>query len=223
MSLDNPNLFVFFHIANLKYAKWVFREVYRELESSGLSTAATEIHLSVVGKSGFRFPEASNIFVHNSADLVRGEFTTLDLLSKKSLENPEGYYLYLHTKGISRFWNKPIRDWRRYMTYFCVNEYLQTIKHLKDFDACGVDLSPIPKPHFSGNFWWSTGRYLNSLPTISSISNPDAEYIHSLRHNAEFWIGMGGGRMYSLHDSGINVYQRHIHRFPRRNYALRTE
>jgi len=220
MSLEEPDIFIFFHIANLKYARRVFQEIYREVESSGLSTASKEIHFSIVGRSRFRLPEGTNIVVHNSADLIRGEFTTLDLLRNRALENPDGYYLYIHTKGISRFWNRAIRDWRRYMTYFCVTQYSQAIRHLEDSDACGVDLSPVPKPHFSGNFWWAKGEYLISLPSISSISSPDSEFVHSLRHNAEFWIGMGGGKMYSLHDSGINVYQRHIHRFPRRNYAL---
>jgi len=219
MSLNRHEMIVFFHVANLKYSRWVFREIYRELDKSGLLRDATEVHLSLVGKSGFRFPEKDNFILHHSTDLAYGEFATLEILHQRAQNFPSANYLYIHTKGISKFWNKAIRDWRKYMTFFCVNEYRNAVKILGDYDACGVDLSPIPKTHFSGNFWWARGEYLKCLPSIASISKPGAEFTHSLRHNAEFWIGMGGGRLHSLHESGINVYQRHIHRFPRSKFA----
>ena len=219
----NPSRTVcFFHVANLKYSRWVFREIYRELEKSGLLRDATEIHLSLVGRSGFRFPKRDNFILHHNPDLAYGEFATLEILSKKVQDNPDANYLYIHTKGISKFWNRSIRDWRKYMTFFCVNEYRDAVKILDSSDACGVDLSLIPKPHFSGNFWWARGEYIKSLPSIESISTPGAEFTHSLRHNAEFWIGMGGGRLHSLYDSGINVYQRHLHRFPRSKFTSRN-
>ena len=219
MSQEIPKIFVYFHIANARYSRWIFREVYRQLKQSGLAESATEIHFSVVGKSGFLLPKADNYIQHFNEDLKHGEFVTLKLLSIKAQDYPSARFLYIHTKGVSKFWNRAIRDWRKYMTHFCVDRYEHAVKILDNFDACGVDLSDVPKLHFSGNFWWARGHYLNSLPSIEAISSQNAEYVHSLRHNAEFWIGMGGGSLHSLHNSGINVYQRHLHRFPRSRYS----
>lgn len=219
MSHSHRELFVFFHIANLRYARWIFRDIYRELNDSGLLSDATEIHMSLVGEANFKLPKKDNIIHHHSPDLAYGEFVTLEILSRKAKKFPNACYLYIHTKGISKFWNRAIRDWRKYMTFFCINEYREAIRILNEFDACGVDLSLTPRPHFSGNFWWARGEYLNSLPSIESISKSGAKFTHSLRHNAEFWIGMGDGRLHSLHNSGINVYQRHLHRFPRTRFT----
>lgn len=218
MSNEIPKIFVYFHIANVRYSRWIFREVFSQLCRSGLTQSAAEIHFSVVGNDGFSLPKADNFVEHFNRNLEHGEFVTLNLLSMKARDYPSASFLYIHTKGVSKFWNRAIRDWRRYMTHFCVNEYEHAVKLLDIFDACGVDLSVLPKLHFSGNFWWARGHYLNSLPSIEAISSPNAEHVHSLRHNAEFWIGMGGGSLHSLNDSEINVYQRHLHRFPRSRY-----
>jgi hypothetical protein len=90
-------------------------------------------------------------------------------------------------------------------------------QYLNEYDACGVDLVDTPQIHFSGNFWWSNSEYIKTLPTIHDLKYK-IKPVLSVRHNCEFWIGMGGGRLKSLWDSNINVYERHLHRYSNSEY-----
>ena len=49
---------------------------------------------------------------------------------------------------------------------------------------------PDTKPgwHFSGNFWWATGRYLQTLN----------QSIGEQYHDAELWVGSGSPSYFSL-------------------------
>jgi hypothetical protein len=40
----------------------------------------------------------------------------------------------------------------------------------------------------------------------------------SHRHLAEFWIGANNPKVKCLHQSGINVYERHLHRYHESKY-----
>mgnify|MGYP000533312832 FL=1 len=56
------------------------------------------------------------------------------------------------------------------------------------------------------------------LPTIDEIKFPKIPPILSIRHNCEFWIVMGNGKLKSLWNSYINVYERHLHRYDTMEY-----
>ena len=100
------------------------------------------------------------------------------------------------------------------MLYFNLKNISNIKKLLIKNDTCGVDLVNDPTTHYSGNFWWSTAEHINSLP-----SPKDIEVVISERHKCEFWIcSKNGGKYSSLHDSGINVYQRHLNRYPKEKY-----
>lgn len=74
----------------------------------------------------------------------------------------EANILYVHTKGASyRLVYDHIEDWRHLMTYFLIERYRDCLDSLSTlrYDAVGVNYSPVPTRHFSGNFWWTTGSY----------------------------------------------------------------
>jgi len=205
----------------MRYGHSIFREIARHIERSKLNLAASEIHISVVGTKKMKISLPGNVYLHENSDLKTGEFITLQLLEAHAFLTPHGKFLYIHTKGITKYWNRSIRDWRKYMTYFVVDNYAKCSEVLESNDACGVDLVNEPARHFSGNFWWARGDYINSLPRITEISAEDADAILSLRHNAEFWIGMGDGKLVSLWNSGIDVYKRHLCRYLPSNYKVK--
>lgn len=219
--IQNSPLFVYFHVASMRYGHSIFKEIARHIVSSKLNLEASEIHISVVGTKKMKISLPGNVYLHENSDLKRGEFITLQLLESQAILTPQGKFLYIHTKGITKYWNRSIRDWRKYMTYFLVDNYAKCSEVLDSNDACGVDLVSEPARHFSGNFWWARGDYINSLPRIKEISAEDADAILSLRHNAEFWIGMGDGKLVSLWNSGIDVYKRHLIRYKSSNYKAR--
>ena len=217
---DSAPIIIYCHVAAMRYGQWIFNELYAAIDSSGLLGSVTEFHISVVGVKDIFVQAADNIIIHRNNDLVKGEFVTLALLQKRAIETPEARFLYIHTKGVTSFFNLAVRDWRRYMTFFVVGQHRRCLDALSRSEACGVDLVKEPAFHFSGNFWWARGNYINKLPAISAISDPLAPAILSTRHNAEFWIGMGQGSLKSMWDSGINVYTRHRTRYSKAKYII---
>jgi hypothetical protein len=76
----------------------------------------------------------------------------------------EGYYLYLHSKGVTKTWSEPIRDWRRCMEYFLIQKADKCLEKLKEgYDTVGIMKLNNYGPCFAGNFWWATGKYLKKL------------------------------------------------------------
>jgi hypothetical protein len=175
----------------------------------------------------------SIVFVHGSSDTARFEIPTLQVvhyfsrlslaLRGGSMEDTGSYQvLYLHTKGVSANSEiEPVRDWRKYMSYFVVNQFRKCIALLSTglYDVMGVDLIatysyPWQEPgetnlHFSGNFWWASVDYIAGLPTLSVNRN--------LKYDGEFWVSSGRtARLLSLHNSGVNHYARS---YPLSEYA----
>ena len=81
--------------------------------------------------------------------------------------------LYFHTKGvfndyvdpkkddISDLKIKTIRDWRKYMEYFCIDKWQENLNKLDEFDMVG---STCNSNWWWGNFWWATSKYLRTRP-----------------------------------------------------------
>jgi hypothetical protein len=160
-----------------------------------------------------------NIKTSQISDINIGEFYTLkqiEMHCKSTITNDK--ILYIHTKGVTSNNNECINDWRKYMLYFNVVQHEQASKELENYDTYGVDLVTEPTKHYSGNFWWSNSNHIKKLPPIDEISKADAKAILTIRHNAEFWLMMFEGKNKSAHNSNINVYERHLHRYDENNY-----
>ena len=69
------------------------------------------------------------------------------------------------------------------MEYFLMTHYKDCLEALNTHDIVGVNYSGSDAkvgPHFSGNFWWSTGKYYLSLEkTIGAHYNDPEKYIFS--------------------------------------------
>lgn len=133
------------------------------------------------------------------------EARTLKFIRDYSAENPGDYACYFHTKGITQF-SAPTESWRRYMEYFTVEKWRNSVKILyRGFDCCGVMFNkdtPLGYwPHFSGNFWWAKTEYINTL---------DHTYLdHPWRYMREFWIGSNPqAKAFEIHNSGYNTTER---------------
>jgi hypothetical protein len=93
------------------------------------------------------------------------------------------------------------------MTHFLINKHTECFSLLKKYDAIGSNYSNLPHKHFSGNFWWATSNYINTLNKIS---------IPFVRHDAEWWIlSRQNVNYFELHNSGINHYQKN---YPKDKY-----
>ena len=61
------------------------------------------------------------------------------------------------------------------------------------------------KNYFSGNFWWSNTKHINSLPSLVklNIENPDNRTV------AEMWLGMGAHRWISYYNTPVTQWYEH--------------
>jgi hypothetical protein len=98
-----------------------------------------------------------------------------------------------------------INDWRKFMEFFNLIKKDDCLKILDKYDTCGVNLTDQPYKHYSGNFWWSKSSYICTLPDFNSINI-------SYRWNAEFWIGMGNGKMYNFYTEPDAGYTKRLNK-----------
>jgi hypothetical protein len=214
---------IYFHIATIGKYQDIFDEIYSQIMESNLINQVSSINLCIVGQGDLIIRENDKIKIYQDSDISSGEFFTLDLLKTFSDSVEQNHkILYLHTKGVTTPDNPCIDDWRKYMTYFNINQYEKCLYSLNQYDSCGVDLVDDPTLHYSGNIWWANSSYIKKLPTINEIKFPKTSPILSIRHNAEFWIGMGNGNLKSLWNSNINVYERHLHQYPKIKYVCNS-
>jgi hypothetical protein len=212
-------ILIYFHIATIGNYQEVVDEVFDSLNKINLVNIADKINLCIVGNGTVKYEHKPNIEYFQINDISLGEFYTLKFIEQHSKETKSNdKILYIHTKGVTSSNNECINDWRKYMLYFNIEKYIDAINCLDEYDTYGVDFVNEPTKHYSGNFWWSNSNHIKNLPSIDEISQPNSKVILTVRHNAEFWIAMTEGKHKSAHNSNINVYERHLHRYEKNKY-----
>lgn len=146
---------------------------------------------------------------HESDNPGEFELPTLRRISEFSKRNPRAKILYLHTKGISYSKTHPyysnVQDWIAYMLYF-VCQVPRCVQILDSYDTAGCNRLEKPHHHYSGNFWWATAKYINTL-SLDSLTD---------KMSAEWWILSAKANPYTLKNSDIN----HFHEpYPRERYT----
>lgn len=213
---DLPKLFV--HCALIEdHHVPIMEEIFEMIDKSGMKEEI-DLIICTVGKATTEQKWYEEEL--NNTDISTGEFHTLGILKeyaeKINKKIPVGY---VHTKGIINGRQNPcISDWRKYMGYFVIEKMKNCIESVSFlFDVAGVDWKNCPNFHFSGNFWWSNTDYIKSLPKI----NPprfNVKNCPSHRHLSEFWIGYNNPKVKCFHQSNINIFERHLHRYEECNY-----
>jgi hypothetical protein len=225
------NVAVFVHVATVNKYQQVFEEVFGEIINSGLLEHSDVVRVCAVGNGDLMLPEANNIIVdfdpsaadNSSQSINYGEFYTLTKLKEFANTTKENTkILYCHLRGVTSPDNEFIPTWREYLIHHNITNFKNCLSLLDEYDACGTDLITKDKwpyaDHFSGNFWWANSDHIRKLPEISEIDNPSAPQKATLRHNAEFWIGMVDGKFKSIFDADVDVCCRHLEKCPKEYY-----
>lgn len=198
----------FLHIATIGNYQHIVDEIFRYLKVDEFDN----VFINIAGTGEVILPQG--VTVIGNSNLEQFELPTLEHIKKYSEANIKHNICYIHTKGVSTGTNICIDDWRQYMLYFNLNNIKAIEGFLNDYDTCGVDLVDTPVLHYSGNFWWATSSHINSL-----VNPRDLPIILSERHKGEFWICSNTtGKYKTLHNSNIDVYARHLHRYTTDNY-----
>lgn len=210
------DIVVFFHIATMNRYQLLVDEILNKIIESGLYAISKKIYITILGDGYVELPKLDKIeILYKSNDINESETPTIKLITEYSKKNIQDYILYVHIKGItSDLKNECINDWRKYMSYFNIEKWKDCINILNIHDTCGVDLRMMPSLHYSGNFWWSTCSHISKLIDVEK-----RPIIISERHKCEFWICQDQNKKHhSMWDCGIDVYQRHLHRYEENKY-----
>ena len=196
MNISKINNICFIHSCNLNGDISILQDLLR------LITSINRINYVIVVNIGLKVNILSTDklkIINYSDDPKLFERPTINLIYLFAKHNPNVNILYLHTKGVS--YGKPgqnIVDWKNLMLYFLVENHKVCLDLLQEYDAVGCNYLTEPKKHFSGNFWWAKGSYINTLSPITDI----------IRHSSEFWIvNNDHNKHYCIYNSGINHYK----------------
>lgn len=221
---------IFIHAAILNGCSEKVIQYLNIFKNSGLIDNVDFIYICFIGNSNIPINdnEISIYNMNNNIHLIKlsdnlsdYELPTLNFIYDFCKKKPQYNVLYLHTKNVGKEINYCIEDQIEYMLYFLVSKWKKCISILIEYDVCGVDLRNEPTLHYSGNFWWSKSDNIISLPSPTEFNNltiyPNP--LNSIRHNQEFWICFNKNKKhYSIWDCGINVYERHLHRYEKNKY-----
>jgi len=201
---NNVEVYGFWHIATVNDWREIVQKQLAELHRGGLYERASRIFVTVLGTEEFSLNDPKIEVVHRSPDLSACEFPTLSYLHK-FCQSKDCLVFYLHTKGVFSGRQFPtVADWRRLLEHFVLGKYERCIRLLRDggYDAVGVNWHQQPWPHFSGNFWWATSHYVQTLPEVEQLSRDGS------RRNGERWIGLNAdAHVACLHQSLVNHYE----------------
>lgn len=182
-----------------------FLKTYLKIEKSNLISIINNINIICIGDSRGIFNDFNKVNVIHYTGSALSEAVTLNYL-KLTIE--ANNVLYLHSKGVTRNKNKNVEDWIDYMEYFCIEDYKNRIAELQANDVTGVNLQQFKNQnHYSGNFWWATGKHIKTLNYCNEID----------RHKAEMWVCSNPtGRYNCVYRSEIDHYQ---NQYVRENYT----
>lgn len=211
---SSSKVYVYYHVAQMGDWRDVVNQQLDLLQSSGLYDFMDQGYVTILGPD--KFPDFRGKFalVHHSENLAEAELPTLDDLHKRA-QREDFSVLYMHTKGVS--WreqgksHEAMMAWRKYMEYFCIVQWPECLAWLgTQHDAVGVQWTNRSERngHFSGNFWWTTSRYIRTLSNIHDVTvhpgDPD-------RMKAEMWLGSNPDiRPKCLHTHPDNLYLKPI-------------
>jgi hypothetical protein len=156
--------------------------------------------------------------INSSSNFIQ-ETHTLRKLWLRSKNEDNLNILYFHSKGITALerilkTNKQYSTfvnyyhWRKYLEWSVIEKHDICQEYLKNYDIIGCNFSQWPKPHYSGNFWWSKSSFLRTLNDPEDenwvtwyLSQDRFLSISPRRMISEMWIGSNANAtMFSLHN-----------------------
>lgn len=169
-------MLVYFHVMAMNHVMSVIKSEVDTLYSSGLYARADAIYVylcfrkdqgkmrklvrAFFGQQGTKF----SIFTESAKPKI---YERLTLQAIPAMVRDKDKVLYIHSKGVSHTDAEEAADrvlWVDLMLHWLVNRYQLCLDMLDKHDTVGVRYMTLPEPHYSGNFWWSTGKHLRALP-----------------------------------------------------------
>jgi hypothetical protein len=216
---NKGNIYVFYHIYCNKETISIVKDQLAKLVFSELYSKVTTVYCFLTGDSTEITETKALISAYGSKFKVAAEGPGDKSYERFTLEKihtyikPDDKFVYIHSKGVTDKKGVPeaIYWWRTYMEYNLFTRASECIELLNTYDIVGVAYSKyIIGSHFSGNFWWSTGKYYLSLNrTIGLEYNDPESYIFTGNPN---YNDIDDGRFSNIPTgSDLNLYKNVIY------------
>ena len=189
---------IFYHVACMGNWKEVTISQLRLLRRVGLDG----IHVSLLGTRedrAFFVDECHKAEIECevdffSSDLLLYETPGIRLVADWATENPHGYLMYFHTKGVSVPNDYVKTRWRKLMELWVIERWKKNIELLRGgADAVGASWRRYePIQHFPGNYFMARSSFIAGLEPFEHFYFHPRHAIHnssSWRFQSEFWIG----------------------------------
>jgi hypothetical protein len=141
------------------------------IKKYGLYDRLSELRVGVVNDKGIleedkrlEDPKIKIIYIGKSNNYERP--TLLHMKQYSFIDSPNTLYFYLHTKGIRHFGTKNeanVVKWMNDMLYWNIQLWKKAVDILQKYDTYGCNVSK-RNNHYSGNFWWTTVKHVQTLP-----------------------------------------------------------
>lgn len=176
-------VYVFYHIFCNAHTLPIVKDQSLRIIFSNLYKRADAIYCFLVGEQA-KIDEVEGLIKNlgkkfivaakGPGDTTYERFTLLQI---PKYIKPEDKFLYIHSKGVSKIngiGDEAVYWWRTWLEYGLMSRHEECLEKLNEYDVVGVNYSEkqIGK-HFSGNFWWATGKYYLTLP--NKISYDEAK------------------------------------------------
>jgi len=141
------------------------------IKKYGLYDRVCEIRVGIVNEKSilvedkrFEDPKIKIIYIGKSTNYERP--TLLHMKQHSFIDSSDTLYFYLHTKGIRHFDTKTestVVSWMKDMLYWNIQLWKKAVDVLQKYDTYGCNVSKKTN-HYSGNFWWTTAKHVQTLP-----------------------------------------------------------
>jgi len=169
---------IFWHVNELNGWNNVMDQQWDLIEKSGLEDAASEINICINGQpwtidawnrsknSNKNVVKTKTIFVNK--DAAYHEWPTLMQMHHTAKTSEKPFYIcYIHLKGLLRWGDPNVGDWRDFMNYFTIERWRDNVEALdQGAQVVGTNYNTEPWPHFAGNFWWAKSDYVATLDPL---------------------------------------------------------
>jgi hypothetical protein len=181
-SINNNNIYIFYHIFCNKYTLEVVKDQINKIIFSGLYKKCDKIYCFLTGEKEYidicidYIKKCGSKFSIEAIDDNDKTYERFTLLKIKKYIKEGDKILYIHSKGITKQNNQYVTDWRNVMEYFLIYNFNECLKELDNYDTVGINY--IKSLHYSGNFWWTNASYYMKLSdTIPNYYTATEDYI----------------------------------------------
>jgi hypothetical protein len=209
-------VYIFMHICTKgPYWKAIVQDQLSQIIDAGLYDAAKTIYYGCTCDScSVKLPELFSAYekIKPLPKAIRDDKNTWENITVNEMiehaiqigSKEDANFLYIHSKG-STGKSKAQHSWRNYMMYWMVKQH-EACRSILDagYNTVGVMYNPQMfkghKRHYSGNFFWTSARYLSTVPKITNIPNRyEAEMVLFTSYEKGKHVNMGTHGEFSIY------------------------